>query len=369
MICFQKLSVVSSSDNTSQVITKYRKLVYQGVLALLALIILFLIGRIIPNYQLVIKRIFKIILPFAISLLLTYLFNPLVNKISSRFIPRWLSILIIYLFFLLGMGSVFYFTYPTLREQSMLFLNQLPNIIEDYRAWIIKMDQMIRFLPEPIDGEVDELIKKLSMLSSTWLEDRVIGLGAISDYFISLAVVPVLLFFFLLDRDLIKMRMINWIPKQYQKRTRQFITHLNLDMAEFVRAQLLISLFVGLMSYLLYAFLKIDFAFILALFMALMNVIPYIGPFLGAIPAILIALTYSSSTALYTVLGILLIQVLEGNVLAPFLYSQGLRTHPIMVIFVLLVGSEFAGVIGMIFAVPILVVIRSVITYKPFQQD
>lgn len=369
MIYLLKLNAVSSEEKFSKQDVFFKKLVRFGVLAILALIILFLIVRIFPNYHLFLTAIFKIILPFALALLLAYLLKPIVDKLTCRWIPSWLAILIIYFVFIIGVSLLLYFTYPVFRVQVLRFFNQLPALLDEYREWINQLDQMIQILPEPIHGEIDVLFNRISVSSAIWLENKVISLGAISDYFISLAVVPVVLYYFLLDQSKMRMKFVNWIPKRYQKKSKQLIAHLNKNLGHYIRSQLLISLFIGVTTYIVYLVLRIDFAFILALFMTVMNIIPYFGPLIGAFPAVIIALTTSTSTALYLIIAVIVIQVLENNLLAPFIMSYNLRVHPVLVIFVLLIGSEFGGIIGMILAVPVLVVIRSVMTHNPLQKS
>src|SRR5699024_8614224 len=144
--------------------------------------------------------------------------------------------------------------------------------------------------------------------SLAWFQNKVLSLGAISEYIISFAVVPVLLYYFLLDRDKMRMELMNLIPKRYHKRSKQLIFEVNKDLAHYIRAQLIVSLFVGVTTYIVYLLLGVEFSLILALFMTVMNLIPYFGPFIGAAPAVLIALTTSMSQTVYLIIGVFLVQ-------------------------------------------------------------
>jgi len=360
---------VSSEENFSEKDLLFKKLVRYGVLAILGLIILFLIVRIFPGYRQFLFGIFKIAFPFFLAIVLTYVLNPIVDRLVCHWIPRRLAILIIYLLFVTSLGLLIYLSYPIFREQMIHFVHQIPILLTNYRDWINQIDEVVHVLPDPLHNEIDAFLKMISESSATWLENKVISVGALSEYFISLAVVPVLLFYFLLDQNKMKMKFLNWIPKRYRKRSKQLIFHLNKDLAHYIRAQFLISFFVGLATYIVYLILKIEFAFLLALFMMVMNIIPYFGPFLGAAPAVLLAFVQSSDIVLYLIIGVVLVQFIESNLLSPFILGYNLRTHPVLVILVLLIGSELAGIFGMIVAVPVLVVIRSVITFNPFQKN
>lgn len=360
---------MSSEENFLKKDLKFKKLVRYGVLAILGLICLFLIVRIFPGYRYFLIGVFKISLPFFLAIVLTYVLNPIVDKLVCRWIPRWLAIIIIYLVITVSVCLLIYLSYPIFREQMIHFVDQIPILLTNYRDWFDQIDQVVHVLPDPIHQEIDQFLKTLSISSATWLENKVISLGALSEYFISLAVVPVLLFYFLLDQTKMKMKFLNWIPKRYRKRSKQLIYHLNKDLAHYIRAQLLISFFVGLTTYIVYLIFKIEFAFLLALFMMVMNIIPFFGPFLGASPAVLLAFLQSANLALYLIIAVVLVQFIENNLLSPFILGYNLRTHPVLVILVLLIGSELAGIFGMIVAVPVLVVIRSVIMFNPFQKN
>ena len=367
--CSLKRNAVSSEETFSKKDLMFKKLVRYGVLAILGLIILFLIVRIFPGYRYFLLGIFKIALPFFLAIVLTYVLNPIVDKLVCRWIPRWLAILIIYLVITVSVGLLIYLSYPIFREQMIHFVDQIPIFLTNYREWINQIDEVVNVLPDPIHNEIDAFFKSISISSATWLENKVINLGALSEYFISLTVVPVLLFYFLLDKTKMKMTFLNWIPKRYRKRSKQLIYHLNKDLSHYIRAQLLISFFVGLATYIVYLIFKIEFAFLLALFMMVMNIIPYFGPFLGAALVVLLAFMQSPNLAIYLVIGVVLVQFIESNLLSPFILGYNLRTHPVLVILVLLIGSEIAGIFGMIVAVPVLVVIRSVIIFNPFQKS
>src|SRR5699024_7443128 len=104
------------------------------------------------------------------------------NKIDRRFIPRWLAILIVYFCLLIGLGLLIYIAYPMIREQVIRFIDQIPLIVNNYQSLINQFDQMIHILPAPIDGGLDELIKKISESSLAWFQNKVLSLGAISEY-------------------------------------------------------------------------------------------------------------------------------------------------------------------------------------------
>src|SRR5690554_2731909 len=147
MTCSLKRNAVSSNKEVSSKDLLFKKLVRYGVLAILTLIILFLIVRTFPNYRQFLSGIFKVSLPFILAIVLTYVLNPIVDKLTCRWIPRWLAILIIYAVFIVGITLLVYVSYPTIREQAIHFINQVPNLLETYRDWINRIDEVVHVLP------------------------------------------------------------------------------------------------------------------------------------------------------------------------------------------------------------------------------
>src|SRR5699024_8782775 len=95
---------------------------------------------------------------------------------------------------------------------------------------------------------------------------------------------------------------------------------------------------------------------VLSIIMGLTNVIPYFGPIIGAIPAVLITLTISKKLVLFVILAVFIVQIIENNFLSPYIVGKSIRIHPVLIIFALLLGGELGGVVGMIFAVPLLTI-------------
>src|SRR5690606_33646614 len=106
------------------------------------------------------------------------------------------------------------------------------------------------------------------------------------------------------------------------------------------------------LAYIGYLVIGLPYALLLAALVALFNIIPYLGPFFGAIPAILVALSVSYKMVFYVIIVNLVVQMLEGNVISPQIVGRTLHMHPLLIIFALLVGGEVGGILGMILAVP-----------------
>src|SRR5699024_10845395 len=132
------------------------------------------------------------------------------------------------------------------------------------------------------------------------------------------------------------------------------------SLGNYIRGQLLVSLFVGIVTYLVFEFLDINYSLLLAIIMGLTNIIPYFGPIIGAVPAVAVAATISEKTVVFVLLSVFVIQLIESNLISPYVVGKSIAIHPVAIIFVLLVGRSLAGVVGMIFSVWILHIIWEV---------
>lgn len=140
---------------------------------------------------------------------------------------------------------------------------------------------------------------------------------------------------------------------------------MDISLGNYIRGQLIVCLFVSITSLLLFRFLNIEYALLLAIVMGITNIIPYFGPILGAIPVTLVTYTTSGEIKLviFVIIGIFVMQIIEGNLISPYIVGKSVRIHPVAIIFALLLGSQLFGIPGMILAVPVLTILRVVFTH------
>src|SRR5690606_11755099 len=140
---------------------------------------------------------------------------------------------------------------------------------------------------------------------------------------------------------------------------------LDIDRAlgQYIRGQLIVAVIVGALAYLGYWLIGMPYALLLAGIVSIFNIVPYIGPFFGAAPAILMAATVSWKMVLYVVIVNTIVQILEGNVVSPQVVGRTLHMHPLSIILALLIGGELAGIVGLILAVPCLAVLKVILQH------
>jgi len=151
---------------------------------------------------------------------------------------------------------------------------------------------------------------------------------------------------------------ITFIPKKHRTHIIKLLTDIDSALGNYVRGQFIVCLIVGVLAYLGYWIIGMPYPLLLASVVMVFNIIPYLGPFFGAAPAIIMASTISFKMVLLVAGVNLAVQILEGNVISPQVVGRTLHMHPLLIIFVLLIGGELAGIVGLILAVPFFAVLK-----------
>lgn len=331
---------------------------YFIILGILVLIFSYLFFLVYPYVLVVLSFIFKIATPLLISGFIAYLLHPIVESLHKQRIPRWLSILVIYSFFFGGIGWAIYKGYPVLVQQIKELNEQLPQFMETYRQWISLAYEQTAHLPEAVHDRMDELLIRAEAKITEMLEGTGKKVTNLMAVIINIAVIPVLVFYMLKDYPIIWKGFYKLVPKRGRDKAHQIIHEMDKSLGNYIRGQLLVCFFVGLVSFILLWFIGMKYPLLLSLFMGLTNVIPYFGPIIGAAPALVLGITVSVKMALYVLVVVIIVQIIESNLLSPFIVGKSLHIHPIWIIIALLVGGELGGIIGMILAVPVLTILR-----------
>lgn len=170
--------------------------------------------------------------------------------------------------------------------------------------------------------------------------------------------IPFIVFYLLKDMKMLQRGFLFFVPGSRRKDTAKLLQEIDEALESYIGGQLIVCVIVGVFAYIGYLVIDMPYAILLALVITITNIIPYIGPLIGAAPSILVALTISWKMTLFVLIINLIIQVLEGNVISPMIMGKRLHMHPLLIIIALLIGGEMGGLVGLIFAVPIAAILR-----------
>lgn len=329
-------------------------------LSLLSIYVLFLI---FPYLEPLKKLINAVLFPLVISMIIAYLLHPLVDLLMKIGLSRLLSILSIYIFFFGGLTFLIWYAAPIFVRQLQDLLEEWPHIQQMISTWGTQFNQHLERLPNGIHRGIEDALFRIQADSQKSIVKIVEGSSTFLNTLFALFVIPFLVFYFLQDAKIMNRTIFHLIPSVKRKKTLELWKDIDHSLGEYIRGQIIVSLVVGFLSLAGYLLIGLPYSLFLSAIMAIMNIIPYFGPLIGAAPAIIVAILTKPVLVIWVVVINIGIQVVEGNVLAPWIVGKRLHIHPVFIILALLVGHEAGGIFGLILAVPILVVLKVVITH------
>ncbi|MFT4412741.1 AI-2E family transporter [Fredinandcohnia humi] len=334
------------------------KWIFRFALLLLAFLTIFVFLKLAPIWIPILMVIKTFLLPFLISIFITYLLHPFIEKIHHRGIPRSLAILFIYLLFFGGIGFGLYKGIPVIVEQVKDLAESIPQFSNTYRVWLVEIESGTSHLPAFVHGQLDDLLNSMESYADSLLSKTLLYLMAFINSIFLFAIIPFIVFYMLKDYDQMLKAIWYITPRKLRKVGQLFFRDVDESLGNYIRGQLLVCLIIGSVSSLSFWLTGMKYPLLLGIIVGITNIIPYFGPFIGSIPAAIIAVTISFKMLLLVVLIIFGLQFIEGNLLSPFIVGRSLRLHPIIIIAALLLGGEIGGVIGLIVAVPLVAVVK-----------
>ncbi|WP_070327720.1 AI-2E family transporter [Exiguobacterium aurantiacum] len=309
--------------------------------------------------------------PLIISGLFFYFLVGVVDYLERRSGKRGMSVAITLTSLILIITLVFSILGPVLVEQVTDLVNAMPSIAKELQqqAFSVRDSLMQNEFLSRFMAENDDMFTDLTNNVTTYLGD-IFGniassfgqvIGFITSAVITIVVIPFMLLYMLLDGKHLPDSIVKLLPSSYEKETRKILNDMHTTVKNYVHAQLIVAFFVGITSLIGLWIVGVDYAILLALFMMVTNIIPYVGPFLGAAPAVVVAFIQDPIKVLWVILVIIIVQQIEANVISPLIQGKTLKVHPLTIIIVLLVAGNLAGIIGMLIAVPTYAVAKVVV--------
>jgi predicted PurR-regulated permease PerM len=300
------------------------KVILKVVLTVLGLVFLWLIR--------------DIILLLLLSLIVASALEPMVEYFNQHRVPKAVSVLTVYILALGMLGLVLYLLIPPAILQFQLLAEKWPEYFSRFQ------DQL---------GNVN-----LSNFSITSLLDEVKGgfldktFGVFSGLF-SFITVLVVSFYLVAEEQSMKQFVANLLPPQHHEVVLGLIEKIQVKMGKWVLGQIILSFSIFALTYVGLLILGVDYALFLALLAGLLEVVPYIGPFLSAVPAVFFAFIQNPALAIAVVILYIIVQKTEGYVLVPKIMQKTVGLSPLVVLVSLLIGFKLAGILGLLISVPI----------------
>lgn len=214
-----------------------------------------------------------------------------------------------------------------------------------------------------VDSIIIQNISRLENVIVTSLTNFVASIINTFTKIVSLVLTPILTLYFLVDKDYFKSKAKAIIPKKYKKDILRLASDVDLSINQFIRGRLIMAMFVGLATAIVLLLMNVDFALVIGFITGIADIVPYIGPFLGFVPAVIFAYLSSPIKALWITIIFVIIQWVENNVLAPKVLGDTTGIHPLIILLSIIIGGAIFGVMGMVFSVPLVAIIRILIIF------
>ncbi|EFM09357.1 protein of unknown function UPF0118 [Paenibacillus curdlanolyticus YK9] len=329
---------------------------------ILGLIIVYMLLLLKPIFMEIYAFLRAVLAPFFIAMIISYVLNPVVSLLHVRKMPRTVAVLLIYTVFCGSLTVVLMNAVPMFMEQLQELNRHAPELTVRAQNLVENLNNN-SLMPESIRSGINNSLYKMEKKLSESVFDFVNNIGAMVNVVFILFIIPFLAFYILKDFEVFERTVITYVPKSHRQQTVRLLKDIDAALGSYIRGQFIVCLIVGVLAYLGYWIIGMPYPLLLAAVVAITNVIPYLGPFIGAAPALLMAATISVKMMILVVVVNTLCQILESNVVSPQVVGRTLHMHPLSIILALLVGGELAGIVGMILAVPIFAALKVVVQH------
>lgn len=315
-----------------------------------------------------IYSIIKILTPLFIGIVVAWLFDPLVSFFKKKGIKRGLGAGIVYILLILIILLVLGSLIPVLSSQINDFAKTIPSIINSVTGMIDnvlgKLGDIANFDVENMKTEVYSKIQNIGVNLTNSLPSMTVSL--VKSFFSGLGTFVIGLiigFYLLVSFDSANDTIFGFLPKRIQGTTRDLVNEVNTSLRKYVQGTLMLASLVFVVSTIGFFISGLKAPLLFGLFCGITDIIPYIGPYIGGVPAVVVGFSQSPITGIITLIAIVIVQFIEGNLLQPLIMSKQLKLHPVTIMLGLLIFGYFFGIVGMVVATPAIAAIKVIFTF------
>ena len=315
----------------------------------------------------VLGSILSVISPFFIGLVIAWLLDPAVTYLQKKNVKRSIGTIVVFFVFILILYLLFRIMLPLLYTQLNEFItNSLPTLIKSTGTFIENLFTKLEatgFDFTSVETSVYKALENIGVDLTTGLPKA--ALNVVSTLVSSIGTFGLGLivgFYLLIDFEGVK-KIFNYIPIKNKEGFNYIIGKLNIAFRSFVQGTLFISLIIMILSSIFYGIIGLPSALLFGLICGITNIIPYIGPWIGGGICVIVGLTVSPLTGILAGVVAFAIQQVDGMILQPLIMSKTMKLHPVTIMIGLLVFGYLFGILGMIFATPIMASIKIIASY------
>lgn len=312
--------------------------------------------------------ILKVISPLFIGLVIAWLFDPFVTKLQNKGVNRVLGTVFTYVLIILAVVLLGWLTIPAITSQVNDMISATPSFISYLKDGINGIFNTISDISgydlKDVEMQIYDSLNQLGSSLTVGLPNLIMGIiTSIVSGGINLVCGVIVGFYMLFDFSSIRKHFLSMIPVSHKKETEDLIDKLNVNLKSFVHGTLLIMLILFTIQSIGLTIAGMKAPLVFGLFCAIMNIIPYFGPYIGGIPTVLVALSISPMTGILALISVVICQVLESYFLQPIVMGRSMSLHPVTIMLGLLIFQHFFGILGMILATPIIAIGKTILLH------
>lgn len=315
-----------------------------------------------------IKDFFIVILPIFIGLIIAWLFDPLVKWLQGKKVPRIVGCIVVYIVFLSFLTLIIYLIVPSFIGQIKDFISGIPEILKELKNFVNNFignaSGVVSYDLSVYKKDIYEYINNIGTSITTNLPKTLINvftsvISGGATFILGLMIG----FYMLFDFDKLNRNILGVMPKNWRGNAQELMVRVNNSLRGYVQGVLIIMFLVFITQSIGLTLAGLKAPLVFALFCAITDVIPYFGPYIGAIPAVIVGFTMSPVVGVFCIVSIVVVQLLENNFYQPLIMGHTMKLHPVTIMIGLLIFQHFFGIIGMIIATPVIASLKVIITF------
>lgn len=316
----------------------------------------------------VVSVINTILIPFVMGGFLYYITNPLVTLLEKKLKINRIFGILITLFLLFGLVTIgVIYLLPILINQLSSLINSTQNLYWEIQSFVNQLSKNPLFKSLNIQSTIQQLNLSYVDILQNILNSVTNSLGSVVSAVINtlmiLIMTPIFLVYFLMDGHKLLPMLERTVLKRDKLNISSLLTNLNATVARYISGISIDALLIGTLAYIGYSVIGLKYALVFAIFSALANLIPYVGPSIGLIPMLITYFFTDPHKMLAALIYMLIIQQIDGNILYPRIVGSVMKVHPITIMVLLLLSSNIYGIMGMIVAIPTYSILKEIVKF------
>lgn len=356
-------------SSLNDILSTGKKLVQIGyIMAIIALVLL--VTYLVKEWHALrfVGEFLAVISPIFIGLIIAWLLDPLVKILQGKKVPRILACILVYLLFIAVLFLIVALLIPAMGSQVKDFIGNIPDLVNDFKHFfngiIADLTRTFDYDFSSVKDHLYHTIETFGMNLSTRIPDMAISFvsGIVSggvSFFLGLMIG----FYMLFDFDKLNRSFISFLPRGWRKGASELSVRLNESLRSYVQGILLVMTLVFITQAIGLTISGLQAPLVFAFFCALTDIIPYFGPYIGAVPIIIVGFMSDPVVGICCVISIIVVQLLENNFYQPLIMGHTMKLHPVTIMLGLLLFQHFFGIIGMIVATPVIAALKIIATF------